>query len=287
MIYDKWRDLSVDLFDIKFDNIKLKEIISYPPAGNDVVEAIVLVNNKEENVFIKYERSKMADFISESRNLKLIRKYYNKIPLIYENGIYNNKQYIVLSKIEGNRLSDILKESDEFKKDYLFKYGKELAYIHSIPSNGFEIAKQRIINNYPKKDDYSNFDEFITKYINYLKENKPIITYDIFIHGDFHYANILWNNNEINGVIDFEYSGLGFREQDIAWSIILRPGQYFMDNKEDILDFLNGYSSVSNYDKDKLKWCLVNGYCHFYLMNMNNEEYKNKLKKLIEFIYKF
>ena len=58
-----------------------------------------------------------------------------------------------------------------------------------------------------------------------------------------------------------------------------------MDNKKDIITFLDGYSSISDYNKDKLKWCLINGYCHFYLMNINNEEYKNKLKKLIKFIY--
>lgn len=287
MIYEKWRDLSINLFDIKFNNIKLKEIISYPPAGNDVVEAICLIDGKEQNVFIKYERSKMADFISETNNLKILKNnnYYDKIPVIYEDGIYNDKQYIVISKIEGNRLSDILKESNEFKEEYLFKYGSEFARIHSIQSNKFKIAKQRIINDYPTKENYNNFDEFIIKYIDYLETNKPEIKYDTFIHGDFHYANVLWNNKCISGIIDFEYSGLGFKEQDIAWAIILRPGQYFMDNKKDIITFLDGYSSISDYNKDKLKWCLINGYCHFYLMNINNEEYKNKLKKLIKFIY--
>ena len=51
MIYKKYRELTIDLFSIQYRNMKLKKIISYPPAGNDVVEAIVDIKNKEENVY--------------------------------------------------------------------------------------------------------------------------------------------------------------------------------------------------------------------------------------------
>ena len=39
-IYEKYRDLITNPFDIKYKNIEIKEIISYPPAGNDVVECL-------------------------------------------------------------------------------------------------------------------------------------------------------------------------------------------------------------------------------------------------------
>ena len=55
----------------------------------------------------------------------------------------------------------------------------------------FAAAKQRSINDLPKEEKYQN-DSNIIIYINYLKENKPLIKFDTFIHGDFHYANILW-----------------------------------------------------------------------------------------------
>lgn len=284
MKYDKWRDLSIDLFDIQFSNLKLKKIISYPPAGNDVVEVICEINNNQKNAFIKYERSKMADFESEYKNINIINdnNYYDKTPKIYEIGIFKSKIYIVLSKIEGARLSEIFEKNNLIKNDYLFKYGAELAHIHNIPYEPFSLAKQRIINDLPKEEIYKFFDENISKYITYLEKNKPLISYDTFIHGDFHYANILWKNNKIEGVIDFEYSGRGFREQDIAWSIILRPAQHFMDNINDLNQFLKGYKSISKYDKNKLKWCLINGYCHFYLMNMNNNNYKYKIMNILK-----
>ena len=71
----------------------------------------------------------------------------------------------------------------------------------------FNIAKQRIINDIVPNDRYPERDDYIKKTINYLKNNRPNFIFNTFIHGDFHYANILWENNNISGVLDFEYSG--------------------------------------------------------------------------------
>ena len=293
MIYEKWRELNINPFDIKFNNIKIKEIISYPPAGNDVVECVCDVNSKLENVYIKIERSKVCDFVTEVKHLNYLlnNNIYLKVPKVYESGIFNEKNYMVLSKIDGIRLSDIINKGVDLKtkNSLLYKYGKELSLIHNIPSNKFEIAKQRIINSYPKSDIYKDLNNAkeLEKYINYLHENEPKIKFDTFIHGDFHYGNILWRNNEINGVIDWEYSGKGFKEQDIAWACILRPGQKFMDNIDDIKCFLDGYLEKGNFDIGLFRWCLINGYCHFYLMNISNEDYKKKVFELLEIIKDF
>ena len=56
-IYEKYRDLITNPFDIKYKNIEIKEIISYPPAGNDVVECLCKIGKDARNVFIKIERS--------------------------------------------------------------------------------------------------------------------------------------------------------------------------------------------------------------------------------------
>ena len=88
----------------------------------------------------------------------------------------------------------------------------------------------------------------------------------------------------ISGIIDFEYSGKGFKEQDIAWALILRPSQKFMNNYKDIKYFLEGYKKIGNYDEKSLQWCLINGYCHFYLMNIQNTSDKKEIKKLLNII---
>lgn len=282
IVYEKWRELGIDPFSIKYKNIKILKIISYPPAGNDVIECEILFNNRKVNAFIKYERSKMANFDTEFENLQKLSSMmlYDKIPKVYEFGNIKEKKYLVLEKIEGERLSDIFHVTNG-KDEYLKKYGRELALIHNIPFSYFKTAKMRGINDYPKSSDYKNIDDFIKPYINYLKENKPVFNYDTFIHGDFHYANVLWLNGRVNGVIDFEYSGRGFKEQDIAWCCVKRPTQYFMDDVNDIKSFLQGYLEIGNFDRKKFYWCLVNAYCHFYLMNYRDERYLQKIKKLL------
>lgn len=260
-------------------NIKLKKIISYPPAGNDVVEAIAGIKNKEENVYIKFEKSKMANFETEYKHLKLLSDI-NIFPKVIEFGSVNDKKYIILEKIEGNRLSDIFKQDRKDKETYLKEYGKTLSQIHNIQNREFDKAFQRPINEVPKN--YKNYDKFSGKIIKYLEENKIEKDNKTFIHGDFHYANVLFKNQKVNGIIDLEYSGLGFKEQDIAWALILRPGQKFIDNIYDINLFLEGYRSKSDFEYDKFKWCYINGSIHFYLMNYENEEYKQKIRNLIE-----
>lgn len=285
-IYEKWRDLKIDPQEINFKKIKIIKQISFPHCGNDVVECICETDNKNIiNAFIKIERSTRASFQTEIKHLDILlnNKYYKQIPKVIEHGFIEEKKYIVLEKVNGIRLSDILLEikDEEIKNNYLIKYGSELAKIHSVPNKSFITAMQRSINDYPSKEKYRKFDSVISLYMDYLIKNKPEINYDTFIHGDFHYGNILWENEEISGVLDWEYSGQGFKEQDIAWACILRSTQHFMDNINDIKSFLKGYNKYNSFDNKKLKWCLINGYCHFYLMNKDEKEYRKKLKKLL------
>ena len=285
--YPKWRELLIEPNNIGFNTIRFNKIINYLPAGNDVLECNVNYNGIEQNVYIKIERSKMSCFDIEIKHINaiLVNNYYSKVPKIIESGFVENKRFIVLEKVDGIRLSELLASKNQDKDNYLYRYGVELGKIHQIPIQNFEFAKQRIINDYPKEENYKNIDKSLQKYINYLIENKPDIKINTFIHGDFHYANLLWKNHDINCVLDWEYSGIGFKEQDIAWALILRPGQKFMDSIMDIKTFLNGYQKENNYDVEKLRWCLINGYCHFYLMNIDNEVYKQKIKQLLEQIY--
>jgi len=282
-IQEKWRESLIDINEIKFKDIILDKIISYPPAGNDVFECVGKYKNSDTEFVIKSERSKFANFKNEIKVLDSLSGLI-PIPKLIESGNVDGHTYIVMSKLYGDKLSDIFREQKNVNKDkYLFIYGKTLAKIHDLDIN-WDKAMQRDINDVPSNDIYSNLDEWETFVIEYLKKNKPTsINYDTFIHGDFHYGNILWNDYKITGILDFEYAGIGFKEQDIAWALILRPGQEFMDNKHDRDLFLEGYKSICMYDENKLNWCLINGTMHFYLMNKKNEDnkYLNKLKEII------
>lgn len=285
--YRKWRELSIEPSNIKFKHIKLISIVSYPPAQNDVVESIVEMGNKQTKVFIKFERSMMSEISTENKHLNILKKerYYQKIPNVLEFGNVKNKNYIVLEKLEGRRLSDILKSENVNKEKYLIKYGKELAIIHQIPNDCFNNAKQRVVNDIPNEETGIKINEELMPYLKYLEQHKILMNSETFIHGDFHYANILWKNGNINGVLDWEYSGKGFKEQDIAWACVLRPTQTFMNSLEDIKCFLKGYTTQGTFNCEKFKWCLINAYLHFYIINNTNDIYINKLKILIEQVY--
>lgn len=280
---EKWREPLLDPNKIEFKNLVIKSINSYPPAGNDVMECTGLCEDNTINFFLKIQRSEFADFESERDILNILNSNFI-VPKVLEYGEKNNLKYIALTKLEG------LKLNCPYTKELLIEYGEKLAEIHSLNIKVGKIAKQRKINDYPTQkyyrlDKVEDFDTWPRKIIDYLSINKPEISFDTFIHGDFHYGNILWNNNKISGIIDWEYAGLGFREQDIAWAIILRSTQKFLSTVEEIKYFLNGYSKKASYDEKKLNWCLINGYIHFYLMNIKGDKvYLNKLKHLVNSI---
>lgn len=269
-----FRKLDIEPQNIKFRKIKFIKVIKQLPAGNDVLECLVIYKKRYQKVIIKLEKSLMADFESEIMTIEFLKGKYNKLPKIIEYGKYNNKFYIVYKKESGNKLSQIFKKNQKQREKLLTKLGEELAIIHLF--NGCcRISKKRVINYIPTDDIYKPSKD-VKKYINWLKENQISYNNDTFIHGDFHYGNVLFEDNKINKVIDYEYSGLGLKEQDIAWALVLRPNQKFLDNMRDINYFLNGYLSYGKYDLKKLIWCYINACIHFHLMN-NDIEYKNKL----------
>ena len=284
-IQKKWRESKIDLSKLHLKTIHEFKVISYPPAGNDVFDCIGKLNSGNSISFIlKSERGTFANFDNEIKILQTIKNF--PIPTVIETGKIDNFTYIVMSKMKGEKLSDLFEKSTNVDKSkYLFLYGQELAKVHKIKLN-WSIAKQRDINDIPKKSIYKISNDWEAEIIRYLEETKPKIIMDTFIHGDFHYGNILWEDYKVSAILDWEYSGIGFKEQDIAWALILRPSQKFMDNMSDYKYFLKGYNSINNFDYIKLKWCLINGLLHFYLMNKNenNDEYLSTLLEMF-FLY--
>ena len=281
--YKKWRDLEINPKDINTKLGKITKIINYYPAGNDVIECVIENNNEKRNVVLKIERSRVSDFVKEKENINMLQKnkYYEKVPKVLDLVKHQNKNCLFLEKRTGNKLSEIFKKDNSNKEDYLHKYGKELAIIHKIPKDLFKNSYQRDINSIVKTEIKE-----LQPYVRYLSKNYIEANKDTFIHGDFHYGNILWDKGKVSTVLDFEYSGKGFKEQDIAWATVLRPGQKFMDNVNDIKVFLSGYKEELSFNFNKYLWCLINCYCHFYNMNSNNKEYCAKILELLEQISK-
>lgn len=95
----------------------------------------------------------------------------------------------------------------------------------------------------------------------YLLARRPPPSPPCFCHGDFHYANLLWEGGRLSGILDFELAGMGDPSRDIAWALLRRPGQAFLDTPGQIDRFLDGYG---NCDRAAVRWWMVQFYTWYY-----------------------
>ena len=274
MFPNKWRE-TIDPFTLNFKNFILKEILGYPHAGNDVFYTKGIYNNKEIYAFIKVNRQVGADVKNEIEVLNKL--HIENIPKIID---YDQKMtYRVSIALKGERLSTILGDNSNLESlEYLEKYGRKLGEIHLITGD-FRKVKDRRFFHIPSMT-YFEENNLDIKIYKYLKNNKPALINYCFCHGDFHYANILWENKNISGILDFELSGIGNKEFDIAWAIILRQGQKFLKTDVEIEKFLNGYNSVNHCNFNYVKYYMILIYVWFY--EFSDLEHKKVILSEIE-----
>ena len=272
----KWRE-TIDPFKLKFNNFKLIEVLGYPHAGNDVFYAKGIYNGKEEFVFIKVNRQRGADVKNEILTLKKIALDSTPIIIDYD----DEMTYRVSIALKGKRLSTILGTNDNLESlDYLEKYGKKLAEIHNIIGEFNEVKDRRFFHIPPKE--YFEKNNLDISLFEYLRNNKPQNINYCFCHGDFHYANILWEEKEISGILDFELSGIGNKEFDIAWAIILRQDQKFLREPIELEAFFNGYKSINTFNQKYVKYYMILIYIWFYEFSDNDHKQVivNEINKL-------
>ncbi|MGL4772291.1 MAG: aminoglycoside phosphotransferase family protein [Clostridium sp.] len=273
---EKWRE-TIDPLSINFKNFKLLQVLGYPHAGNDVFYANGIFNTKNINVFIKVQKHVDSNIKREIINLSKIDLSLK--PTILEYSLVS-PCYIITDEILGERLSYIVKDNIDNKSyEYMYEFGKNLALIHSIKGDFPNVIHRSFFDIPPI--DFCIEHDFLDAF-NFLVSNKPSLINECFVHGDFHYANILWNDNkQICGILDFELSGIGNREFDIAWSLIRRPGQTFMKTEIEENLYFNGYSSISLFNKELVIYYMIQIYLYFYKNGINDKEYCNYIKAWI------
>lgn len=274
MFPNKWRE-TIDPFTLNFKNFKLKEILGYPHAGNDVFYVKGIYNNEEIYAFIKVNRQKGADVKNEIEVLNKIQLDNTPIIIDYD----KEMTFRVSIALTGERLTQILTDNTNLESlEYLEKYGKKLGEIHLITGD-FNNVKDRRFFHIPSKEYFEENGLDLSIY-EYLNSNKPEVINYCFCHGDFHYANILWENKHISGILDFELAGIGNKEFDIAWAIILRQGQKFLRDSIEIETFLKGYNSINSYNYNYVKYYMILIYVWFY--EFSDEEHKKVILSEIE-----
>ena len=267
---EKWKE-TVDPFSISFNNFEIMEVLGYPHAQNDVFYVKGKCLGGEVFAFVKYASKMSSNIDREVRILQTLD--FDFLPQILDFDL--SGKFIVTKEVCGERLSYILQTTCGNSFEYMFNYGKVLAQIHSSVIN-VENVKHRKFFDAPTIDYLKEYDiEFVREY---LQENKPSVINECFCHGDFHYANVLWKDKKLVAVLDWELAGIGNREFDIAWAIINRPSQKFLNTQEEVDEFLRGYKSVSECNEAFVKYYMVQIYAHFISVGKQNSEYVEFVK---------
>lgn len=274
----KWREPLTDPMKTIFPcGMKVLEILGYPHAGNDVFGCRLEFKGEVHKAVLKISRHIDANLEKEWRTINLLQGKGIDLPQIITDGHIEGRVYIATKYDDGKRLSQILKEYEvnqitEESLKHMYNFGANLGKIHSLEIDGEKVLDRRFHHLMSMENSKELGLEKITEW---LQNNAPRDRQLCFIHGDHHYANILWKDYNITTTLDWELSGLGWREFDIAWALILRPAQAFMKTQEERNKFLEGYRQHSTYKEEHLKYCMVMIYQYFYGMGkqMNDIEY--------------
>lgn len=271
---EKWKE-TVDPFSIKFNKFKLLEVLGYPHARNDVFYCKGIYEGREVFCFIKYASKKDSNMLKEVNMIKSLNFDFLPELLDYDEA----GTFIVTKEIVGERLSYILQTSSDKSIDYMFEYGKTLAQIH-LTSIDCEEVQHRKFFDVPALD---YMKEWGIKFVSdYLQKMRPQHINKCFCHGDFHYANVLWRDKKIAAVLDWELSGIGNKEFDIAWAIINRPSQKFLKTDKEVKKFLKGYKSINKCNLKYVEYYMVLIYSHFISVDENNKKYHEFVRKWLK-----
>lgn len=270
---EKWRD-GIDPASLPLKKVRIRRILGYPHAGNQVFQLLGDMDGKEDCFYLKYAHRPEANFKNEVEIIQRLRS-----PLLPEVVEYDAEdyRYEVTRQIEGKRLSVILWEAGMTNgMEYMAEYGRTLAQLHGAAGD-FPDARRRRFHEIP---DGATLDQNgMTEVGEWLRANHPRRVNRCFVHGDFHYANLLWREGKLSGILDFELAGMGNREFDIAWAMILRPGQKFMQTREERQEFLKGYASLGSCDPALVRYYMVLIYTYF--LKAGDEAYEQFIRREI------
>jgi aminoglycoside phosphotransferase len=206
----KWRE-TIDPFSIKFNRFTLSEVLGYPHAANDVFYVRGILEDKPVTAFLKVERHVDANLENEIQILRQIP--FPFVPEILDSSLKPPK-FILTKELPGERLSVIVGENKRHESyGYLSDFGKTLAAFHRLVMTCDNVRDRRVFH--PKPKAFFETHDLLNVH-HYLESHQPAQINTCFVHGDFHYANLLWQDGKISAVLDYELSGIGNREFDIA-----------------------------------------------------------------------
>ena len=244
----------VEQFDIK--------VIKISPIKSAVLSKVYLINDKYILRSRVLENDTIQKFNNEQNLLNKVRdivsiKFPNLLSTKSDKNyfIYNNSFWTVYSLIGGEILSHWwnLEKLSEEQKEKIFKTLKQL-HLETIEklddideNNQYNFIKdvyQRLLDssNHITADEYKR----VEKAINIIKKFKNKLSKKdlCFIHGDYHPGNVIFRENEVVGLLDFDFSRKDVPFEDLAYTLMMFLRDYqkpFEFNEENYFKFLNWY----------------------------------------------
>ncbi len=170
-----------------------------------------------------------------------------KVPRIIDSGLVDGKEYILMEKISGRKLSEgwhtfTLDQRDNF----ITQITNELKLIHSIKFNKYSPQRPKEFTNWKSALDNhtnfivlktNNFDDKTKKnlfilesyYYSHMHVIDEIDT-AVLVHNDLHFENILYEQDEITALFDFDFARQAPLDYEL-WHLIdfLHTPFYFVE----------------------------------------------------------
>ena len=252
----KWRE-TCDPFALDFTRFRLAEVLGYPHAGNDVFYVRGLLDGRETTAYLKVARQPGANIAQE---VALLTQLHDPVfPKVLDHGA-SPAPWSLTEELPGQRLSVLPGENEALASlSYLEEYGAALAHLHTLHPDAPAQA-DRPFYHPPTPELLQKLG--LSSMASYFAQ--PLPSGDtVFCHGDFHYANLLWQDGRISAILDFELAGYGCRERDVAWALFLRPGQKFLTTPQEEGLFLQGYRRFAPCNEALVRRYMAQFYVHF------------------------
>ncbi|MHA1953021.1 MAG: APH(3') family aminoglycoside O-phosphotransferase [Candidatus Heimdallarchaeaceae archaeon] len=202
---------------------------------------------KNQTAYLKINKPE-SNFNLEKENA-VLRWLEGKLPVpkVIFFSRYEDREYLLISEIQGKASFEA--SSDEVKRQNIKILAEGLKKIHGMDPAGcpisntpdilIQIAKSKLeskeMNN--SKFDKRWRDKSPEELYQEILKNKPKEFDLVFSHGDYCLPNIIIENGDLNGFIDWSYGGINDRYFDfaaVAWSIGYNFGEewikYFFED---------------------------------------------------------
>lgn len=176
-----------------------------------------------------------------------------KVPRIIDYGEVDGNEYLLMEKVRGMNLSyKWLKFNDSQRENIIIQLAEQLQKIHSIVFGNFALPMCR-------KERFSNFQEAVKDSIQFEKIDKMKLNNNlrgcmeyleefyeknissisnneesVLVHNDFHFENIFCIEDQITGIIDWDWSCQAPRDYEL-WKLVdyfYNPADYVEEGLE-------------------------------------------------------